>query len=57
MTDKKPTHEDLEAFADALDDWAAAFMRGEGVFFKEHYFEQIAQVLYDAAEKVREAAA
>ena len=57
MTDKKPMYEDQEAFADSLDYWAAAFMRGEGVFFGEHYFEQIAQVLYDAAEKARKAVA
>ena len=49
--------EDREKLADALDYWAAQFMRGEGVFFGEHYFEQIAQTLYDAAKQVRKEAA
>jgi len=44
------------SLADALDTWAAMFMRGEGVFFGEHHYEKIAQILRDAAEDVRKAA-
>ncbi len=53
MTDTIEDIEKREKFADALDYWAAQFMRGEGVFFGEHHFDQIADVLYEAAARVR----
>tara|TARA_R100000315_G_scaffold36453_1_gene15190 strand:- start:363 stop:530 length:168 start_codon:yes stop_codon:yes gene_type:complete len=46
-------NKDQEDLADALDYWAAAFMRGEDAFFKEEHHKEIAQILYDSAEEVR----
>ena len=57
MTDTIEGIEKRKKFADALEYWAAQFMRGEGVFFGEHHFDQIADVLYEAAARVRKEAA
>ena len=57
MTDTIEDIKKREMLAQSLEYWAAQFIRGEGVFFGESYWDEISDILKEAASRVRKEAA